>query len=156
MMLLQSAERARDFARLDPDTGRIDFFSQDGELREQMQAGSSGRFSFVESALVAFYRDNRVLKLRIGDEEYVIDEGTSSRIAKSRNRLVTWLTRSRRRNQFLLSQNGKTVVSLKYQAPETSNIPFDPTPFIEEEDFDFMLFIHQVLNDSKRRKDIWI
>jgi hypothetical protein len=154
-VLLQSAERARDFARFDPITGKMDFFSEDGAPREQLQADSSGRFSFVEGALVVFYRDNGVLKLRIGDEEHVIDEETSSRIDKGRNRLIASLRRSRRHNQFLLTQNGETVMTFNYQAPETSNIPFDPTPFVEEEDFDFMLFIHHVLDDSPRRKDIW-
>jgi hypothetical protein len=32
---------------------------------------------------------------------------------------------------------------------------FDPTPFVEEEDFDFMWFIHNVLSDPARRESIW-
>jgi hypothetical protein len=97
-MLLQSAERARDFARFDPVTGKMDFFSEAGAPREQLQAASNGRFAFVEGALVVFYRDDGVLKLRIGEDDYVIDAVTSSRINKRRS-LATLLRRARY-NQF--------------------------------------------------------
>ena len=73
-LLLQSAERVGDFARVDTETHRIDFFSERGGARESLQSSINGRFSFIEGALVAFYRDNGVLKLRVENEEQIIDD----------------------------------------------------------------------------------
>jgi len=163
-MLLQSAERARDFARLDPTTGMMEFFSEDGGSREILQSTISGRFSLVEGSLVAFYRDNGVLKLKLGDIEHLIDETTSSEIEESQNRFAEFIRGQFRRiahgpsdaqRRFLLRRNGETVLTFDYRPPAPSNIPFDPTPFVEAEDFDFVLFIHNVLSDPARRKSIW-
>ena len=156
-MRLQSAQRARDFARLDPSTDRIDFFSEEGR-REELQSSINGRFSMIDGSLVAFYRDKGVLKLRVRNKEHVIDDTVSSQLQKSEdylNRLIAAPKRRSRKNRFSLICDGRTTVSFEYVPPPLVTFAFDPTPFVDEEDSDFMLFIHNVLNDSERRKDIW-
>jgi hypothetical protein len=161
MMLLQSAERARDFATLDPTSGRLEFFSEDGAQRERLQSTLNGRFSLIEGIFIALYRQNGDLKLRLGDKEHIVDDMTSSRIDERRGRLASLLPAqladrvSNVQNEFNLIRNGENVASLIYSPPSASNIAFDPTPFVEKEDFDFMLFIHHVLTESERRKNIW-
>jgi hypothetical protein len=153
-MLLQSFDRARDFATLDPTTGTMELFSQDGEAREQLEASIKGLFSVVNDSFVAIYRRDGMLVLKIGDKDYMIDDTMKTRVDKSHS-LAGLLRHDRRRNTFHLVRNGEPVVSFAYRAPVTPNRSFDFT-FTGDEDFDFMLFIHHVLSDSERRNRVWI
>ena len=129
-----------------------------------MQSRISGRFSLVDGSFVAFYRDNGVLKLKLGDIEHLIDETTSSEIEESQSRFTDFIRSQFRgkahsgsgaQRRFLLRRNGETFLTIDYRPPAPSNIPFDPTPFVEAEDFDFVLFIHNALSDPVPRKSIW-
>jgi hypothetical protein len=55
-----------------------------------------------------------------------------------------------------LISNGALLFSFEYNAPKL-DIPLenDPTPFVEEEDFDFLLFVNNVLKDKARRERIY-
>lgn len=154
MLILQSFERARDFARLDPTTGQLDFFSQTGEERERLQAHGNGQFSSVDGSIVLVYRNQGVLVLRLRDKDYVIDDMTSSRLEKAQgvNKLLKVFGRQ---NKFELVRKGEPVVSFEYTERRNSRIVFDPT-FTDDEDTDFMLFIHHLLSDPERRNNAWI
>ena len=129
-------------------------------VRADLQSSINGRFSFIEGALVAFYRDNGVLKLRVENEEHVIDDLTSSQLDEKRDTLNSLIPLKLRglggsqNKSFSLIHDGVSVLTLAYSF-SAAKIAFDPTPFIDEEDSDFMLFIHRVLHDPERRKNIW-
>lgn len=52
--------------------------------------------------------------------------------------------------------NCRTIIEIPYVSKATSMVyEFDPTPFVEPEDFDFFLFVFNVLNDTGRRSRIY-
>jgi hypothetical protein len=48
------------------------------------------------------------------------------------------------------------LVNFRYHLP-VNEVPLsiDPTPFIDEEDFDFLLFVHNVLAQDERRHRVY-
>jgi len=165
-MLLQSADNVRDFAELDQRTGKLEYFSRQGVEVEKLQAEMAGRYAFVGETLVALYRESALLKLRLGEEAYDIDEEVESKLKKTlRYRLVRQIPNhllqfsiSRlllAHNTFELIRKGSVILAFKYCPPLRATPIFDPTPFVNEEDSDFMLFVHNVLSSPWRRKTIW-
>jgi hypothetical protein len=55
---------------------------------------------------------------------------------------------------FSLTKKGAALLSLRYKSPIDSVSPFDFT-MRDDEDFDFFLFVHNVLGDPERRRGIW-
>jgi len=142
-ILLQSADKAREFAELDPDTGTLDFFSKERAERENHQASLSGLFASIEDIVVILARENDLLKLRLGDNQYVVTVETTSRLTRSlRHRFLRQvpgyslqcsLNRVlRARNRFELIREGSSVVVFNYRITVPYMPFFDPTPFVEE------------------------
>lgn len=164
MILLNSLDRAVDHAILDPVSREINFFSDDRTKGTEYQL-ISGLYSIVDGSPVVFYRDMQELKLMLAGEVYVIDETTRSELHQGK-RTLTRLIHDRfpgvskvfppRFHHFHLFQNEKPVVRFRYRAPVIQRFAFDPTPFVEDEHFDLMLFIHNVLRDPGRRNRIWL
>ena len=151
MILLNSADRAVDYATLDPDSKKVNFFSEDQAQIVALSA-VTGLFSLLDGSLVVLYRDEQALKLMLEREVYVIDETTRSEFHRGKRRLPGL----KRFNDFRLFQNEELVLSFHYRAPLIQRFAFDPTPFVEDEHFDFMLFTHNVLRDPERRGNIWL
>ena len=157
-------DRALDHAILDPISREISFFSDDRTKGTAFHL-FTGLFSRVDGSLVVFYRDKQELKLMLGREVYVIDEMTRSVLYKGKYAFTRLIHRRfphvstifpPRFHHFHLLQNEKPVLRFCYRAPVIQRFAFDPTPFIEDEHFDLMLFIHNVLCDSRRRNNIWL
>lgn len=165
-VLLQSADNVSEFADLHLETGELTFFSQAGAEREKLEAGINGRYAQYGEVLAVLYRDVSSLKLRLGDEQYHIDEQTTSKIhASVRSRVLRQLPGHslqhlfapvlQGKNSFELIRNGESLVVFDYLPPLPLGVFFDPTFSVAEEDSDFMLFIHNLLSDPQRRKNIW-
>ena len=159
-MILQSAKRVGEFAKIDSDAGEIEFFVEDGKGLEKLRAEMSGLFCTVDGFFVALYRDEGRLKLRIGDRVHLLDDKTSSQVAERKGILgsllspeVVRLTRRPRHRNFTLVRDGQIVQTFDYVFVPPPKIAFDPTFTIEEDDF--MLFTHEVLSDFQRRRTIW-
>lgn len=58
-------------------------------------------------------------------------------------------------NRITVLRNGVPLFTWTYQRPVIDLSQYDPTPFIEEEHFDFCLFVHNVVNDPGRRERIY-
>lgn len=165
-MLLQSFTTAREFAEFDPQTGSLNRFLKEGAEMEALQAEMQGRYESVEKDLLVFYRQDALLHLRIAANDYAINEQTESRLRTSwTDRVIrrtsppglqSALTRlARSYSTFELIKNGTTLVTVRYPTPASSISAADFTPFVEDEDFDFVLFVHNVLSDPSRRAHIW-
>jgi hypothetical protein len=143
MVLLQSADRASEFAELESETGRLNFFSEAGAGREKLQASMKGRYAQCGELLVVFYREGSSLKLRLGDEQYDIDEQTTSKIhASVRSRVIRQLPGHslqqlfapvmQGRNRFELTRDGKNLVVFDYRAALPLSVSFEPTPSLKK------------------------
>jgi len=164
-MIIRCFERAREFAEFDPETGTLNCFEKEGAGMELFRGRMQGRYVWLQDKLLVFYRKDGSLHLRIAGRDYFLDGEIESRLQKNRvdgvvqafpQKLCAAASRlAGDCRKFDLTKNGTVIVSLKYRSPIESVLPFDFTPFIEDEDFDFLLFVHNVLSDPQRRRDIW-
>jgi len=144
LMILQSKDEFDEVMELDPITGRQQLLSRKRHP-EITGMRPSGGYSIVNGTIVCLYRVDSTLYFRLGEEEFKItDDATSVLVREDGYRL------------FQLVQNGNLLVNFRYRCP-VNEIPLstDPTPFMDEEDFDFLLFVHNVLAQDERRHRVY-
>ena len=143
-MILQSTDEFDKLVELDLESGACQFLSRK-EHPEISSLQPSGAFSILDDTMFSLYRNDSLLYFRAGNRVVELtDDVTSS------------LTKKNKIRAFQLVKNGEPEISLTYPAPELEvPLALDPTPFIEEEDFDFLMFVHNVLTDSNRRNTIY-
>lgn len=92
-----------------------------------------------------FIPDGGVLYFRMEGQEFKLTEDVASTLVKENDLHV-----------FQLLRNGNLLVNFKYPSMRPQ-IPreLDPTPFVEDEDFDFFLFVHNVLTQTGRRQRVY-
>jgi hypothetical protein len=91
-----------------------------------------------------FFRDGETLYIRRGDGLAIAlpeDVATEHSVGASGER------------RLVLRQGGRDLLALVY--PESDVKEWRPTAFLDDEDLDFGLFIHNVLVDATRREKIW-
>ncbi len=144
MLIIHSHDRYRDFLQFDPATGasRHLFLDDVPKLEEK----SCGHFAQINGHLMMLFRDDESLHLRIDRQDYVITDTT--RVALERGRV----------NVLSIYQGENLVDKFSYE-------PYHPdlvdhwriywTPFITKEDWDFGLYVFNVLNDTGRRNRIY-
>lgn len=143
-MILQSNDYFDQLAELDPGTGIYRLLSrkQNPELTARPPVGG---YSMVDGTMLSLYRIEGVLYLRVGDREFKLTDDVTSTLTREDNNGV-----------FRLVQDGNVLLIFKYRLPVPEvSLSLDPTPFIEEEDFDFLLFVHNVLTETGRRHGIY-
>ncbi len=136
-MLLQYHNRRGIVAEFSPDDGNLEVLQRPaGVVR------TDGWFSVLGGALVAFYRARGSLWLRVG--AHVLEIGEDPAIPEWR--------RETHRSVLRVVVDGETV-ELRYRTGpfEQPTLANDPTPFVESEDWDFGLFITNVLSSDERR-----
>ena len=143
-MILQSKDNFDNLAELDHDTGAYRFFSRK-EQPELSLTRPSGVFSFLNGTVSSLYRKDDLLYFRVGDRAVELADDVTSVLTQENNNRV-----------FQLIKNGKAEICFTYQPP-VNDVPLtaDPTPFIEDEDFDFLLFVHNVLTETGRRNRVY-
>ena len=137
---LQSSNRFDEIVKLEPATGRIDRQSKsnDSSLRHERIAG---RCAEVGSRFLALFVDKGHLCFQVDSKQIHIDPGTRVE-----------LVRGNEQNLFRLIEDGRSILELEYAPPKLDPpLELDPTPFVSEEDFDFLLFVFNVLGDPERR-----
>lgn len=143
-MILESKDDFDQLAELDPNTGTYQLLSRKRHP-ELTTTPSSGGYSIVNGTMLSLYRKDGPLHLRFGDREFELTDDVTSTLTRENDSRV-----------FQLVQDGNSLVVFRY-APPVLDVPMsaDPTPFIEEEDFDFLLFVHKVLTDTGRRNRVY-
>jgi hypothetical protein len=92
-----------------------------------------------------FYRLNGQLRARFGDDPPIDIERFE----------VTWAAKNGAAH-FMVRRQGRPVLERSYRlSADVEGIEDDPTPFVEAEDFDFLLFITNVVRDLARAKAIY-
>lgn len=142
-MILACHDIFDQLAELEPSDLSVRLLSR--RHHPELTASIVGRFSIINEMMVSLYRMHGVLYFRIADQKFELTEDTSSTLETDGNN-----------RKFRLLQGEKVVVDLSYLTPELEiPLSIDPTPFVEEEHFDFLLFVHNVLIQPGRRNRLW-
>ena len=143
-MILQSEDKFDQLAELDPSTGTYRFFSR--KQHPELTIGSpAGGYSIINGTTLSLYRRDGVLYFRAGDREFELTHDVISTLTQEDNNRV-----------FQLIRDGNALFILRYPPPvHEVALSIDPTPFVEEEDFDFLLFVHKVLTETGRRHRVY-
>ncbi len=94
--------------------------------------------------LVLYRGEGNQLKLRRGGDTISITDDTHVELTSGTRRALSLVTR------------GSTVLRIEYEPKEAMDSVEDLTPFAEDEDEDFGLFVANVLRDAGRRKRIFM
>jgi hypothetical protein len=136
-MFLQSKGKFDEIAELLPQMG-VRFLSKtsmSGSVHTQ------GSYSRLDGRWLAIYVDEGKLMLRCDQEVFPVTATTRSVFRRAEQKHV-----------FRLLDGERLLFCLEYTAPRIDPpLQFDPTAFVEEEDFDFALFLHNVLASPGRR-----
>ena len=104
-----------------------------------------GFFSDCAGPRAMLYRRDGALWLRLTGSDPINLTGASA----------VW-TASRTDALFTITRAGAELLHLTYPLhPDIGSIDSDPTPFIEAEDFDFFLFIRNVVEDQARAERLF-
>lgn len=148
-MLVESHDRFDDVAAFDPESGRLQPFSRGapGKRGDLLNANGQGHFAQLGDALAVLYRHRGALWLRLGQRAANLDSPT----IEVRCRRVGDMAR------LVLIEGGSETAVAEYVPGPSSGPPVavDPTPFVESEDWDFGLFVCNVLSDDGRRRRIY-
>uniref|UniRef100_UPI004047C5AA hypothetical protein n=1 Tax=Roseivirga sp. TaxID=1964215 RepID=UPI004047C5AA len=114
-----------------------------GKKRQFVQ--SRGLSQKIGKSRLTFFRYKSQLYFLSKDQLFLIDKATESNLIKERNELV-----------FNLTKNGERVFENKHrQIKSIIPIENDPTPMVEQEDFDIRMLIYNVLLEHDRRDRIF-
>jgi hypothetical protein len=140
-MIPQSQDRIDEVAEFNPATGDIRYLSNAGRP-EFSHETTRGFYSTLDGHFLAVFVVDGMIRLRVDSADYSIDCETETRFLRAASR-----------NSLLLIDRERVVFRLEY-IPRVVQPPLevDHTPFVEEEDHDFALFVHNLLCNPKRRK----
>jgi len=151
MLLLQSVNKYDRIAALQPDATEFTWYSRtnDAVAKTQTIAGSVAEQG---EHTVALYRLEGLLHFKFNGP----DAGSCIDITITENIVARLETTDKRTNRFSLYQGAQLYFETVYMRPQPHPPPhLDPTPFVSEEDHDYYLFVYNVLNDVKRRHEIY-
>ena len=140
MILLQCHDQFDRLAEFDWATDKISFLSK-STLPAQAVKTVRGWYSMIHNTFVAFYAvDNKIyFKADTFSLECTPD-------------IHLTLDRSGASNVLSIQDNKEVLFTLRYAPPRANRLTgLDPTAFVEEEHFDFCLFISNIVNDPERR-----
>ena len=143
MVLLQSTDKFDDLAELEPTTGRLTWYSkhQTPALAFRPIRGHVAR---LDGHTLILYREATMLHLRIDDADFELTDDTYIELVRGNLNVLTVIRR------------GVVLFSWTYKPPVIEPpLEMDPTPFVEEEHFDFGLFVYNVMRDACRRDRIY-
>lgn len=142
-MILRSFSDYAILVEFDPVNAVAKKISPSGRASSRADWNVCGVFGELAGALVSLYRAKGVIYLQIDGDAYLLDENVSVSYQKSAS------TCSLAVKSLLPDGKGCRV---DYPAPEVIGaVGEDPTPFVDEEDFDFGLMIFNVASDAERR-----
>ena len=144
-MLLASHDRFDEMAVFNLSDGRLTILSRD-EARASGMSDVAGFFSALDGHTWIFFRDSAgTLFLKVDDVLLPLDEETHAKHVRGGSRCSLDVIR-----------NGAVIQRFMYEIePLDPPLELDPTPFVEEEDFDFGLFVANVCGSTERKEAIF-
>lgn len=145
MFYLQREHKFDHVAKLTSPDGLLEILSKK-ESDEAKSAQKTGLFAYVDEHLVCLFRLDGTLWFRFDDRLIAVTDDLTAQwdLFKGPD--------GRFRGSFRIEQSGKPLFSFEHLAFQGRKIiPGDATPFVTEEDYDFMLFITNVFQEPGRR-----
>ena len=140
MLWLRSNHSFTTLLELDPVSGNNREVSS-SDLADKGPERINGFFDFLDGTLVALYALYGNLILRVGTEVIPLVDGVNVALESGIS------------NHTLIVKHGeRELASLTYSPTDDQKIKNDPTPFIEDEDFDFGLFVKNIASNHDRRR----
>lgn len=135
-MILQSFDHFDQIAQFDPVNGSLE---RGPRLKSPGAHAADGWFSDLGHVSVLLYREDGGLWLGVGEERFDLTGDSGIVVRWQRGASTALLSITRGEEQCVVRYPVGPVVSAD-----------DPTPFAEDEDFDFGLFVANVLSDAER------
>jgi len=142
---LQSRDTYADVAQMDLASGAATMLSknQDQAARD---AAKTGFFASIDDKMVSLFRHDDQLYLQHDTELYPIESSVSASWELSKG------ADGKRTAVFVLQKGGSVLLKMEYPPfQQREPIAGDDTAGVDEEDYDFMIFVTAVLSDDKRR-----
>lgn len=139
MIWLQSYNKFDEVADYDHDSGGLHLFSR-RDMGENSPRKTEGSFAFLSSVLFALYRHDERLFVRAGERCFPLSSDVTIDVrGSSANRCIC------------IAECNVLQLTLTYEV-EDKGIDRDPTPFLDDESFDFGLFISNISKNPDRMK----
>jgi hypothetical protein len=145
MVLLESYERFDDLAELEPTTGELCWYSK-RENPHMATLPIHGAISQMDGHRVFLYRETDVLHFRVDDIDIELTEDTRIELIRGNT------------NVLIVLRGDVPIFRLEYKpyvADEIDKWRMYLSPFVEEEHFDFGLFVCNVTQNACRRNAIY-
>ena len=143
-MFLQSHQSFDTVAEYDPSTRTFTTFSRNVEPSRVPTGQLSGVFDHLGERRVLLYRLDGVLYLEIDDDRIPMEGHVVEVYAANEDRVLR------------VFGNSTVVFELTYSSPHLDPpLSDDLTAFVEEEDFDFGLFLANVSRDQERQSRMY-
>jgi hypothetical protein len=140
MILLESYDRAGVLAELEPATGHIRWRAEGGDHPIH------GAIASLDGHNVILYRDGDLLHFRVDDTDIMLTDDMQFELSRGVVNIIT------------VSRGGHTIFRFAYK-------PYVPdkvdkwrmylNPLIEEEHFDFGLFIYNITKNIENRRRVY-
>lgn len=135
MVWLQSNEKFDDIAELDVESGEWKICRRE----ENVHVQTDGFFSILSQVFCAIFRSGNQLHFRIGDKQFELTEGVEIAVNGALEK------------RFLsVRRRGSPEIEFEYSLSSFA-IDGDITPFLEDEDLDFGLFLSNIATDPNRQ-----
>lgn len=140
-MFVQCKELFDRVAEFTPETGQLNEFSRTAEP-DRIRGPVRGSYSTIGGRSVVLYRDDGLLWLRVDGEVLALDRRTRVELIE--------LDPDGTEKLLRIAQGMDILMEWSYE-PQARTIEGDLTPFVEEEDFDFALFLSNVSLNPDRQ-----
>lgn len=140
MIWLQSNETYNEIAEYDHFSGSYLIKSRDSVSKSSL-SNIDGTYAFLSNEFVAIYKFGTEMFVRIGthsiqligDVKITVKGDPASR-------------------KLSVKKNKEELVTVNYALNNSNVYSHDPTPFIDDEDFDFGLFISNIASNESRKR----
>jgi hypothetical protein len=145
MILLESHDRFDELVELEPTTGQLRWYSKQ-DSPNMAARPIHGSFSQLDAHRVFLYRQTDVLHLRVDDTDVELTDDAHVELVRGDTNVLT------------VVRSDVPILCLEYKpyvADEIDRWRMYMSPFIEEEHFDFGLFVWEVTQNADRRSAIY-
>jgi len=140
MIWLQSNDKYDELAKYDHGKGTYMIASRNN-LGGNTPSSTEGMFSIMSTVFLALYKFEQGLFIRIGDQLISLTDD-----------VIVTVSGDDEKRLLSVKKSAKDIAHLNYVLDSSKKFSNDPTPFIEDEDFDFGLLISNISTNEKRKR----
>lgn len=138
-IVLQSNDRFSDFGEFDTETRNLTIRSKNDSPLGRGEA--SGWYGTIGNSVALLFRLDNRLHFAYRNQTFSLQDDAQARIEGGQTA-----------RRFILEQGGKTLICIDYEVPPPIVPPELDFTDTRPEDFDFLLFVRNVLKNPERRR----